>query len=124
VLREEKGWEAVPYQWAAAGFMGAVKSGRTNCGILFGGVVYLGYLHGTDASGVPEIEDKNRQAAIASVRELYGGFVEKFGDSDCLTLTGCDWSKKEDVKRYFGEKVYRHTCYPQFEYVLEKLLKG
>lgn len=103
--------------------MGAIETGKTNCGILFGGVVYLGYLSGINATGAPEVKDKKRKAAIASVRHLYQGFIEKFGDTDCKTLTGCDWSKKDDVKRYFKEKVYKNICYPQFEYVLADLLE-
>ena len=123
VLREVKNWDPIPYQWATVGYGGAIDTGKTICGILFGGTVYLGYLSGINASGVPEVKDKNRKAAIESVRHLYQGFIEKFGDSDCKALTGCDWSKKEDVKRYFKEKVYKNICYPQFEYVLAELME-
>ena len=91
--------------------MGAIETGKTNCGILIGGVVYLGYLSGINATAAPEVKDEKRKAAIASVRGLYQGFIEKFGDTDCKTLTGCDWSKKEDVKRYYKEKIYQNTCY-------------
>ena len=44
VMREDIGLEPAPYQWATVGYMGAIMSGRTICGILFGGTVYLGYL--------------------------------------------------------------------------------
>ncbi|MBW2410661.1 MAG: C_GCAxxG_C_C family protein [Deltaproteobacteria bacterium] len=122
-MREVKGWNAVPYQWATAGYSGAIGSGRTICGILFGAAVYLGYLSGVDATGVPEVKDERRKKAIASVNHVFQGFKEKFGDTDCKTLTGCDWSKKEDIKRYRNEKIYKNTCYPQFEYVLAELIQ-
>ena len=114
------GWDATPYQWATAGYMGAIDSGKTICGILFGGSVYLGFLNGIGSTEAPKLNDEKRLNAIKSVNELFKGFVNQFGDSDCKTLTGCDWSKKDDIKRYFKDKVYESTCYRQFEYVIEK----
>ena len=123
VLRGVKKWDPIPYQWATVGYQGAIGSGKTICGFLFGGAVYLGYLSGLDAAGEPDVKDEKRIQAIASVRELFQGFNEKFGDTDCKALTGCDWSKKDDVKRYYKEKIYKNTCYHQFEYVLADLLE-
>ena len=121
-MREDKGWDATPYQWATAGYMGAIDSGKTICGILFGGSIYLGFLNGMDATGAPKLKDKRRLNAIKSVNELFKGFIKQFGESDCTTLTGCDWSKKEDIKRYFKDQIYNDTCYRQFEYVVEKCI--
>jgi hypothetical protein len=123
-LREDKGWDATPYQWATAGYMGAIDSGKTICGILFGGSIYLGFLNGKDATDAPELKDKRRLNAIKSVNELFKGFINQFGESDCKTLTGCDWSKKEDIKRYFKDQIYKDTCYRQFEYVVEKCINA
>ena len=36
--------------------------------------------------------------------------------------TGCDWSKKEDINRYFKDEIYKDTCFRQFEYVVEKCI--
>lgn len=57
------------------------------------------------------------------MRDLYRGFIERFGDTDCKTLTGCDWSLPEDRKRYYRGKVYQGTCYRQLEYVLGACLE-
>lgn len=122
VLRETSGWDAIPYQWAAAGYMGAIDSGKTICGFLFGGAVYLGYLSGKNATAAPAVKDPGRAWAIASVKGLFQGFIERFGTTDCCTLTGCNFSQKTDVRRYFKEKVYEHTCYRQFDYVLKHCL--
>jgi hypothetical protein len=103
--------------------MGAIESGKTNCGILFGGAVYLGYLSGVGATGPPEVKDSKRKQAITSVRDLFQSFINKFGNTDCKALTGCDWSKKEDIDRYFEEQIYKDTCYLQFEYVLAECLE-
>ena len=112
----------MPYQWPAAGYSGAIASGKTICGTLFGGTAFLGYLHGENASTAPAPEGQKRNQAIESVKELYQGFIERFGDTDCQTLTGCDWSKEEDIKRYREEEVYKETCFLYFEYVLSKCL--
>jgi hypothetical protein len=87
---------------------------------LFGGATFLGYLHGANASSAPASDDPKRTQAIESVRELFQGFIEQFGDTDCRTLTGCDWSKPEDVKRYREEEIYKETCFRYFEYCLAK----
>jgi hypothetical protein len=119
-LREEAGWDATPYQWATAGYMGAINSGKTICGILFGGSIYIGFLNGIDSTDAPKLKDKRRLNAIKSVNELFNGFINRFAETDCNALTGCDWSKKDDISRYFKDKVYQDTCYRQFEYVIEK----
>ena len=82
----------------------------------------MGYLHGTDATRAPDVKDKRRIGAIESVKSLFNGFMEQFEDTDCQTITGCDWSKKEDRKRYFKDKVYKDKCYKYVEYVLARCL--
>jgi hypothetical protein len=121
-LREDTGWDAAPYQWAAAGYMGAINSGKTICGVLFGASIYLGYRNGADSAAAPQPKDGKRLAAIKSVKELFNGFINRFGETDCSALTGCDWSKKEDIKRYYKTEIYKDTCFRQFEYALEKCL--
>jgi len=122
VLRDAVGWNSPPYQWAVSGYMGAIDSGKTICGFLFGGAVFLGYLSGANAIGAPVLEDPGRVRAIASVKGLFQGFIERFGTTDCRTLTGCDFSQKTDVRRYFNKKIYENTCYRQFDYVLKQCL--
>ena len=122
MLREDSGWEAIPYQWATAGYMGAITSGRTICGILFGASIYLGFLYGKNATAAPKIKDPARLQAIKSVNALFDGFITRFGETDCKALTGCDWSKQDDIKRYFKEEIYKNTCFRQFEFVVDQCL--
>jgi hypothetical protein len=121
-LREDTGWDATPYQWATAGYMGAINSGKTICGVLFGASIYLGFLNGKDATDAPKLKDEGRLNAIKSVNDLFNGFTNQFGETDCTALTGCDWSKKEDIKRYFKDEIYKNICFRQFEYVVEKCI--
>jgi hypothetical protein len=121
-LREDTGWDATPYQWATAGYMGAINSGKTICGVLFGASIYLGFLNGIGATTAPELKDEGRLKAIKSVNELFNGFIDRFAETDCNALTGCDWSKKEDIKRYFKDEIYKDICFRQFEYVIEKCI--
>ena len=122
VLREDSGWDATPYQWATAGYMGAIGSGKTICGVLFGGSIYLGFLNGLNSTGAPKLKDEGRLNAIKSVNELFNGFMNKFGETDCSSLTGCDWRKKEDIQRYYKDEIYKDTCFRQFEYVIEQCI--
>ena len=118
VLRDVEGWGFSPYQWAAAGYSGAIDSGKTICGMLFGATVFLGFMFGEKAPNAPGIKDEKRILAIASVNGLFNGFISKFGETECRALTGCDFSNKEEVNRYIREEVYKNTCFRQFEYVL------
>ena len=70
----------------------------------------------------PEVQGERRSQAIEGVGGLFRGFIERFGDTNCQTLTGCDWSKKEDIDRYMKEETYKHTCFNYFEYVLAECL--
>jgi hypothetical protein len=117
-LREVKGFDDTPYQWAAAGYSGAINSGNTICGILFGSTAFLGFLHGNGKSSPPEVDDGQRIKAIETVNRLFKGFMEEFGTTDCRSLTHCDFSKKEEVDRFRQNEVYKHTCFKQFEFVL------
>jgi hypothetical protein len=90
------------------------------CGVLFGGAIYLGFLNGMDSTDAPKLKDEGRLNAIKSVNDLFNGFINKFSETDCSSLTGCDWSKKEDIKRYYKDEIYKNTCFRQFEYVIEK----
>ena len=93
-------------------------TGKTICGALFGGAVVLGYLQGMNTTEAPGIKDQGRSRAIESVQGLFNGFIKDYGDSDCQTLTGCNWSKADDRKRYFKEKVYKDKCYNYLKYVI------
>ncbi|MBW2093173.1 MAG: C_GCAxxG_C_C family protein, partial [Deltaproteobacteria bacterium] len=110
-------WQPFPFQWAATGYRGAIHTGKTICGLLFGGAVVLGYLHGIDSDQAPAIEDEERTKAIEAVKNLFQGFIEQFGDTDCQRLTGCDFSREAEQERYRAEEVYL-KCFKYFEYVL------
>ena len=121
-MREQDGLDAIPYQWATSGYMGAIQSSKTICGVLFGGTAFLGFLYGKSASDAPEVKDEARRGAIKSVRNMFNGFRDVFGDTDCKTLTSIDWSNKEDVNRYYQEKIYDGKCYEYFKYTLKYCL--
>ena len=82
----------------------------------------MGFLNGIDSTDAPKLKDKKRLNAIKSVNELFNGFINRFAETDCTALTGCNWSKKEDIKRYFKDEIYKDTCFPQFEYVVKKCI--
>jgi hypothetical protein len=119
VLRKASAWGPSPYQWAAAGYSGAIGSGRTICGFLFGGALYLGYLHGENSAHAPDLKNPGRLAAITAVKNLFAGFIERFGDTDCRALSGCDFSQPADRQRYYRDRVYETSCFLQMRYVID-----
>ena len=125
VLRETVDFPGVPYQWAAAGYLGAIHSegSKTICGVLYGSTAFLGFLCGRDEVAEPAVEDPRRKQAIAAVNRLFSGFLERFGATECHTLTRCDHSIPEEVERFHNDEVYRDSCLPQLEYVLSYCLE-
>ena len=121
MMQQDTGWDATPYRWATAGYMSAINSGKTIYGVLFGGSIYLGFLNGMGATNAPELKNEGRLKAIQSVKELFDGFINRFSETDCTALTGCNWSKKEDINRYFKDEIYKDTCFrqsPAFSYAI------
>jgi hypothetical protein len=124
VLREAVDFPGAPFQWAAAGYLGAIhsKGSKTICGVLYGSTAFLGFLCGRDEAAEPAVEDAKRRQAIAAVNGLFSGFLERFGATECHTLTRCDHSIPEEVDRFRNDEVYRDSCLPQFEYALSYCL--
>ena len=125
VLRETVDFSGAPYQWAAAGYLGAIHSrgSKTICGMLYGSTAFLGFLYGRNETAEPAVEDPKRKQAIAAVDGLFSGFLERFGATECHALTRCDHSIPEEAERFYNEEVYRDSCLPQFEYVLSYCLE-
>jgi hypothetical protein len=113
----------LPYQWAAAGEMGAIRTGKTICGTLFGGTVALGALYGRGAPHAPASQDPRRRQAQDAVQGLYREFIARFGHTECRTLTGCDWTKEEDIARYRQQGVFEDKCCKYLECVLSVCLQ-
>lgn len=118
-------FSGVPYQWAAAGYQGAIGSpgSKTICGMLYGGTAFIGFLCGRREVAEPAVDDPMRKRAIAAVHGLFNGFLERFGATECHALSHCDHSIPEEVERFYGDEIYRDSCLPQFEYVLSYCLE-
>lgn len=107
-----------------AGYGGAIRSGKTTCGALIAGSIYLGCLHGADTDRAPNLPGERRIRAIEVVAALYRGFIETFGETDCHALTGCDWGVRRDIARYLRAKTYEHTCYRFLAHVVTACLRS
>ena len=105
-----------------AGYEGAIASGNATCGFLIGAAAFIGFSHGRHTDAAPAIDSEKRRQAIQATRKLFLGFVDRFGQTDCRILTGCDWRKKEEARRYYHEKIYLRVCMPQMEYVIRYIL--
>jgi hypothetical protein len=125
VLREAADFPGAPYQWAAAGYLGAIHSegSKTICGVLYGSTAFLGFLYGRNEGAEPAVDHPRRKRAIAAVDGLFNGFLERFGATECHTLTRCDHSIPEEVDRFYSDEVYRDSCLPKLEYVLSYCLE-
>ena len=107
--------------WATAGYLGAIMSGETTCGILIGSSIAIGLRIGQGKDSIPEDHPEDRGTAIEMVTELYTDFMEKFGSSSCKTLSNVDFSDGEQVGKYIMEKKWKSTCDLFLDYTIRKL---
>ncbi|UCG00990.1 MAG: C_GCAxxG_C_C family protein [Candidatus Heimdallarchaeota archaeon] len=108
------------YSWATGGYLGAIMSGKTTCGLLIGSSVAIGFRCGQGKEKVPEECDDERNKAVQAVGELYSDFLEKFGSTKCKELSRTDFSKGEELGQYLATKGWKQTCDIFLDYVLRK----
>ncbi len=112
------------YSWATAGYMGAIRSGQTTCGLLIGSSIAIGFRCGQGKEGIPEDHGSERGKAIVAVEELYNDFLREFGSTECKALNqGVDFSNEEEMLQWAIDKRYKQTCDGFLKFVFEKCVK-
>lgn len=111
------------YSWDTAGYMGAISSGQSTCGLLIGSSIAIGLRCGQGKEGIPEEHEQERNKAIHAVSELYSDFLNEFGSTDCKTLCKCDWSNPEELNRFIQNKGWKNTCDIFLKFVMDKCIK-
>ncbi|MHA2202438.1 MAG: C-GCAxxG-C-C family (seleno)protein [Candidatus Hodarchaeales archaeon] len=111
-----------PYSWATGGYLGAILSGETTCGLLIGSSIALGFRSGQATNEIPEKCEDERNDAIQAVGELYNGFFEKFGSTKCKELSQVDFSNGEAIGEYIATKGWKKTCDIFLEFVMRKCM--
>ncbi|MBW2558145.1 MAG: C_GCAxxG_C_C family protein [Deltaproteobacteria bacterium] len=112
-----------PCSWATAGYMGAISTGQTTCGLLIGCSIALGLQCGNGKAGVPEEHASDRDTAIEAVESLYRDFLKRFGSTDCRTLSVCDYSNSEDIARRVQNEEWKDTCDIFLKFVMTKCIE-
>ena len=112
------------YSWATAGYGGAIGSGQTTCGHLIGSSIAIGFRYGQGKDGVPEKFKEERNKASGAVGMLYEDFLKEFGSTHCQTLSGIDFSKPEDRKRFFRDRkiIDQTKCGVLLNFVLNRFI--
>ena len=109
------------FSWATAGYLGAITSGETTCGVLIGSSVAIGIKYGLGKDSIPEDHPEARGAAIELVSELYRDFKEKFRSTSCKTLCSTDFSDGDQLGEYILEKKWKSTCDLFLDFTIRKL---
>jgi len=112
------------FSWAAAGYAGAISSGKTTCGLLIGSSIAISLKHGKGLSCIPLEEETKRNAAITETADLYRDFIENFESSNCATLIDCDFAEPGEYDRYHKEQVYTNTCFRFFNHVMQRFIEA
>ncbi|MBW2062222.1 MAG: C_GCAxxG_C_C family protein [Deltaproteobacteria bacterium] len=111
------------YCWATAGYMGAIASGQTSCGLLIGAGIAIGLRCGQGKDGIPEEHQDERNKAIGAVARLYQDFLKEFGSTDCKTLSKCDFANPDDRNQYIQDKLWKTTCDVFLGFVMKKCIE-
>jgi len=106
--------------WAAAGYQGAISSGKTTCGLLIGSGMAIGLKLGVDKEGSPQEHQEERGKAIGGVHDLYQSFLKEYGKTACKDLIGCDLSIPEESKKYRDEGIWKQVCDVCLSFVMNK----
>ncbi len=112
------------FSWATAGYMGAILSGETACGLLIGSSIAIGLRCGQGKKGIPEEHESERGKAIMAVNDLYDDFLKEFGSTECKTLNeGADFSNPDERADWVINKKYKQTCDVFLKFVFEKCVQ-
>ncbi len=108
--------------WATAGYLGAILSGHTTCGVLIGSSIAIGIRHGRGKKGIPEESEAERTAAITEVNNLYKEFINEFGSTDCKTINHLDFTNSEAFAKWTVSKGWKKTCDAFLDFVIRKYI--
>ena len=111
------------YSWATAGYMGAILSGQTTCGLLIGSSIAIGLRYGQGKKGIPEEHESEREKTILAVNELYNDFLKEFGSTECKTLNKVDFRKGEEFAQWTITKGWKQTCDIFLNFTIKKCIK-
>lgn len=110
------------HSWATAGYLGAINSGQTTCGLLIGCSIAIGLRHGKGKDCIPKDDEEYRNKAVNDVKMLYDDFIEKFKFTNCKELTSCDFSNPEGLKKYMEKEIYKEKCFVFFKFVMNRFI--
>lgn len=108
------------HAWSTSGYLGAISSGQTTCGLLIGSSVAIGLRVGRNKACLPLEDTAARDFAVEQVGDLYEDFLKRFGSTECKALTSCDFSKAEDQSRYIEDEIYKEKCWEYFNFVMNR----
>lgn len=117
-------WEipSETYSWATAGYLGAIGTGKTTCGLLIGSSIAIGLRCGHEIQEIPDHYEEERERAIQAVKELYDEFIMKFSSTDCKTINKVDFQNGEELADWMIQKGWKKTCDIFLDFVLRKCL--
>ncbi|HSV86510.1 MAG TPA: C-GCAxxG-C-C family (seleno)protein [Levilinea sp.] len=116
---EEEGFSSDTVQLVLSLFGGGIcRQGKT-CGIVTGGVALLAqrYSHINPAARL--IRDHARATGVDFVE----WFEREFGSSDCQTLTCCDFTQEDELRRFAAEQIKNRVCMPIIQATARRLIE-
>ena len=117
-MREALNLKSDIIPWVTSGYGGAIGSGQTICGAVYGATAAIGIICGEKMAERNETAKQTRKRATGMTHEFYRLFLEEFGRTDCRSLTGCDWSRPDEAMRYWSRQVWTDACDKYLEFAV------
>jgi C_GCAxxG_C_C family probable redox protein len=118
---ETYGLENEDFLWTCIPFMGGI-SGRQQapCGAVSASLVSLGLRHRCSLAD-KERAKQSRAAVRQYAAEFVKSFNDSFGDINCKSLLGIDFSEPGEYQRFVASGVWKEKCARYVEFAVEKL---
>lgn len=104
---------------AAAGFGGGVGRTQQLCGAISGGVLAIGVATARELRAGRADRVALRDLTYARVQELLRRFQDRFGATDCRTLTGHDFAAPDGYQAFAASGQKNAVCHPAVRFVVE-----
>ncbi len=104
ILNREFGYPKEEEEHAADSLAGGIMKKGYQCGMLWGTSLAVG------AEAYRRYDNRGQAiaVAIAATQNLMKSFVQRTSSSDCLDITGCNWSSKLSIVKYFITGKFRN----------------
>ena len=118
---ETYGLENEDFLWTCIPFMGGISGQQqAPCGAVSAAAVSIGLRHRCSLADKEKAKQARTAIRLYSA-ELVKSFNDRFGDINCGSLLGMDFSKPGEYQKFLVSGIWKEKCAKYVEFAVEKL---